>query len=706
MKNNHYSNERKIAKSAFYILTPLIASCATAATYTWDGGGSDDNWSTGANWVGDPTSPTPFVSGDTVIFDGTTRLSPNNNITGLTLGSNSITFAAGAGSFNIGGSGLTLGSATGSGYTIISKISTNDQTISAPLTLGSGGGDRSVVMTGGGQLTLSGNLNYSNSWLFPTTAAGTIVLSGNNTGSGKGSVLAGGTNQFRATIGNNVAGTQLVFGSNTALGNSSTGDLGAGGATLIGFQARQNTNIRTDSDRDLSAYAIVINATNVTFNGASNMSIGYIINQNGNRDFWVTSSGTVTVQSGVTMSHDAVGRNLYLNLTGTGGMVINGKLYDTFLSTGLTSGSSLLRKAGTATLVLNGDSSTYNGGISIEGGILRIGHASALGNTTGTTTVSSGATLDLNGQTIAEAISAIAGSGVGSNGALINSNTSAAATVLSDIVNPGNFTVGGAGDIVVPRVRSSGVFTITKVGSGTFQTTGNNHNNLAQWVIEAGKVILANTAGYGADRGVTLNGGTLQLSGTNSDLINDSQSFVINGGTFDLNGKSETVASVGGTGGTITNTQPSPVTLKVGGGTGGTSSGSFGGIIQDGAGTLSLTKEGSGTQTLTGMNTYSGDTVIMSGVLSISQPYLADGSSVWINSSGSFNLSFLGTDTIQSLYIDGVLQATGTWGGIGSGAAHETSLITGTGMLLTVVPEPAILGFLGIWSWFGIRRRR
>lgn len=435
------------------------------------------------------------------------------------------------------------------------------------------------------------------------------------------------------------------------------------------------------------------------------MSIGYIINQGGNRDFWVTGSGTVTIQSGLALSENQTGRNLYLNLTGTGGMVINGKLYDTFHSGGLTSGSSLLRKAGTGTLILNGDSSNYGGGISIESGLLRIGHSNALGNTTGTTSVSSGATLDLNGQTISEVITAIAGSGVGSNGALINSNTSVVATILSDIVNPSHFTVGGAGDITVPRVRSSNMFVITKVGNGTFKTTGNNHNNLSQWIIQSGKVILANTAGYGADRGVTLNGGTLQLSGTNPDLINDSQPFIINGGTFDLNGKSETIASVDGTGGIITNTQSIPVTLKIGGGTSGTFNGIFNGIIQDGLGTLSLTKEGSGTQVLTSTNTYTGDTAILNGVLRILQPYLADASSVWINSTGSLDLSFVGTDIIQAFYIDGVLQASGTWGGIGSGAAHETPVLTGTGTL-TVIPEPSILGFLSLCSWLGIRRRK
>jgi len=50
----------------------------------------------------------------------------------------------------------------------------------------------------------------------------------------------------------------------------------------------------------------------------------------------------------------------------------------------------------------------------------------------------------------------------------------------------------------------------------------------------------------------------------------------------------------------------------------------------------------------------------------------------------ALDLTFAATDTIRSLYFDGVAQATGIWGATGSGAAHETSLITGTGRLNVV----------------------
>ena len=64
---------------------------AAAATVTWTGNGADDNWSTGANWGG--TAP---VAGDALVFAGTTRLTPNNDLTASTSFS-SITFNAGAG---------------------------------------------------------------------------------------------------------------------------------------------------------------------------------------------------------------------------------------------------------------------------------------------------------------------------------------------------------------------------------------------------------------------------------------------------------------------------------------------------------------------------------------------------------------------------------------------------------------------------------
>lgn len=45
----------------------------------WDGGGTNSNWSTANNWHPNQTP----IDGDIVRFDGSTRLTPNNNMTGL-----------------------------------------------------------------------------------------------------------------------------------------------------------------------------------------------------------------------------------------------------------------------------------------------------------------------------------------------------------------------------------------------------------------------------------------------------------------------------------------------------------------------------------------------------------------------------------------------------------------------------------------------
>ena len=111
--------------------------------------------------------------------------------------------------------------------------------------------------------------------------------------------------------------------------------------------------------------------------------------------------------------------------------------------------------------------------------------------------------------------------------------------------------------------------------------------------------------------------------------------------------------------------------------------------------------------TLTRNNSYTGDTVINVGTLSIQNAYLADLSDVRMTSGSSFNLDFSGTDTVNSLFIDGVAQATGTWGANGSGATNQSSLITGSGFLeVSQIPEPSSLTLLSLSGLLVFRRRR
>jgi autotransporter-associated beta strand protein len=119
-----------------------------------------------------------------------------------------------------------------------------------------------------------------------------------------------------------------------------------------------------------------------------------------------------------------------------------------------------------------------------------------------------------------------------------------------------------------------------------------------------------------------------------------------------------------------------------------------------GAGAGGLTVQGGGELILTGANTYVGDTVVDASSLSISSPYLADAADVALLGGAILDLAFADTDTIDQLLFDGAPQAAGTWGAIGSGATHEDSRFTGSGLLMvstsgagggslgSAVPEP------------------
>ncbi len=129
-------------------------------------------------------------------------------------------------------------------------------------------------------------------------------------------------------------------------------------------------------------------------------------------------------------------------------------------------------------------------------------------------------------------------------------------------------------------------------------------------------------------------------------------------------------------------------------------------------GIVNVTKSGTGKWVLTGSNTYTGDTTVEEGILSMNNAFLADSSAVRITG-GVLDLNFGGSDIVGSLFLNGTQQANGTWGRIGHPTAMFTSaFFTGNGLLnvggvplgaLASVPEPGaflltsffILGFAG-----------
>lgn len=145
----------RVAGMMALLLSVLLLPAAQAAN-TWVGLGGDDYWSTSANWDVAPTFPAALT------FGGATRLTPTNDLSGLTV--TGIGFATNSGAFNLLGTNITL---TGNISVSVGGTTTNDQTVSLPITLGA----NNVTLT-------SGNSGGSATDMSKAYNKGTLLLNG------------------------------------------------------------------------------------------------------------------------------------------------------------------------------------------------------------------------------------------------------------------------------------------------------------------------------------------------------------------------------------------------------------------------------------------------------------------------------------------------------------------------------------------------
>ncbi|WP_035610491.1 autotransporter-associated beta strand repeat-containing protein [Haloferula sp. BvORR071] len=282
----------------------------------------------------------------------------------------------------------------------------------------------------------------------------------------------------------------------------------------------------------------------------------------------------------------------------------------------------------------------------------------------------------------------------------------------------------------------------TTLGGGELKITGTNTGAGTPVVVNSGKLTLASNQGLGTTSLVRLNGvdlSTLEFAsdtdgtaynlamgtgsaisivsnratpgaGINHTLTTQSLNNGLGGGVVNITSGPNvtsgtariTFTQLGFGAGSVQTTTLNPTTASVTIGDvgkqnnnfsqtlglGGTSSDNFvTGVISNGPAIVApnfvaVLKSNTSTWTLSGANTYTGTTTVSGGTLIITNPVLADGAAVNLNTGGTLNLPYAGTDTVDSLLIDGTLQAPGTWGSLASSAQHKTALITGTGILL------------------------
>ncbi len=332
----------------------------------------------------------------------------------------------------------------------------------------------------------------------------------------------------------------------------------------------------------------------------------------------------------------------------------------------------------------------------IVSGTAQLGSATPFGTAAVAVAVTSGATVDLNGQAITNPFTAAAGAGVGGLGAIINSNATAASATGTFTQGTTTFTVGGTGNITLGQITGTAAFSITKVGTNTLTLGGTTDNAFMSLTANAGTVVLAKAPSsgtvhaLGGSNAVVINSGaTVQLGGSGGDQITSGNPVTINaGGTFDVNGMTESVDLLTGAG-TLNNSAATAGTFT----TSSTNSGTFAGVIENtGAGVLNFSKAGTGTLVLNGINTYSGLTTISAGVLQISSTAnLGDASSTNTITLGAATLDStsgiydLGINRTITLSGAGVIQTDAGTLTISGNITNGTNLLTFIGNGSTVV---------------------
>jgi fibronectin-binding autotransporter adhesin len=497
--------------------TLSTAATLNIASGSWDlRGGLSDGTGGGAL--------TLTVSGGAYISYQNTSASPysgGTNIQNGTIRTDGVT--------DIGTGTITLGSATGTSYLQV----TNGGTIANALT--TTGSNSNILANSSsnttdtytGTWTLNNTTNQLEIGTTASSGSSSLIVSGLITGaggldlvnlSGGNQVLAvvlnhantysGGTTVNTLTLDINNQGTSST---NSAIG---TGTLTIAGGTL------DNTSGSAINLTSTTNNALVINGT-LTFTGTYDLNLGT------NGISLGTTSGT-SRQISVNDAPTATAGTLTLN-----GVIANGTT-----ATGIS-------KAGVGTLILGG-ANTYTGATSITGGILNIQNSSALGTALGTTatgtTISSGATLQLQGG-ITVGNESLSLTGVGAStatGALENvsgNNTygglltlTGATTISSDagtlaltntgtITGANGLTLGGAGNGSVASVIGTGAGTLTKAGTGTWTLTGLNTYTGAT-TIENGALIGGSSTAFGPGAAtITLGDANTAATGSAALLI-------------------------------------------------------------------------------------------------------------------------------------------------------------------------------------------
>jgi T5SS/PEP-CTERM-associated repeat protein/autotransporter-associated beta strand protein len=532
--------------------------------------------STGTVTVTDPGSAWNINGGQLVVggFLGPssgTLIVQNGGTVSNTEGS--IGYASGStGTATVSGAGATW---TNSGDLYIGRNGTGTLNIASGGTVsnvvGRVGGCEACGTSGVGTVTVSGaGTTWTNSAGLAIGASGT----GQVTIAGGGQVLTGPSGGFLGVLAG-ATGTMTVTdpGSTWNISDQLTVG-GAGSGMLIVQNGGTVTNAAgTIGSSSGSIGAVSVTGTGSTWTSSGNVTVGLA----GTGALTVAGGGAVNVGGGT-------GTVVVANQVGSiGNLNIGAAPGSTAVAPGTLNAAAVQFGAGTGALNFNHTASGYVFAPTISGpGAVNVFAGTTIFTAnnayTGGTTINGG-TLSISSDA---SLGAPSGGLAFGGGALQTTATFTTARPVSLNAGGGTF-IPNAGTTLTLAGAVGGAGGLTMAGGGT--------------------LVLAGASSYSG--GTTVNAGALQL-GLGASLFAGG-ALTVNGGIFNLNGNTQTVGTLSGTGGTI----------ALGAGTLTTNSSANTTLATQITGTGGFGKQGLGTLNLTGNNTYTGGTAVLAGTLAV-----------------------------------------------------------------------------------------